>query len=141
MDIKTIEKPLNVFLEPLVPCSSDPVTGYFRDGFCNTCEQDLGSHTVCVHVSKAFLEYSRFRGNDLTTPHPQWGFPGLREGDKWCLCASRWLEAHEHGMAPGVYLRRTHFKALDVVPLALLKQYALDATSTQEAANQDNGAD
>lgn len=121
-----MEESLNVFGESLLPCSMDPVTGFFRDGCCNTSEHDLGSHTVCVEVSQDFLEYSRFRGNDLSTPAPDFGFPGLKPGDRWCLCAARWLEAYQQDMAPRVYLMRTHQKALETVPLALLKQFAAD---------------
>ncbi len=117
---------LNVFGETLEPCSEDPMTGFFRDGCCNTSEQDPGSHTVCIEASEAFLEYSRGCGNDLTTPMPGYGFPGLNPGDRWCLCAARWLEAREQDMAPRVYLRRTHQKALDIVPLELLRQFAAD---------------
>ncbi len=120
------DESLNVFGEPLLPCSEDPVTGFFRDGCCNTSDADVGSHTVCVEVTRDFLEYSRFRGNDLTTPVPQFGFPGLKPGDRWCLCAARWLEAHEQEMAPRVFLQRTHQRALDTVPLAVLRQYAVD---------------
>ena len=120
------DESLNVFGEPLLPCSEDPVTGFFRDGCCNTSDADVGSHTVCVEVTRDFLEYSRFRGNDLSTPVPQFGFPGLKPGDRWCLCAARWLEAHEQEMAPRVFLQRTHQKALDTVPLAVLRQYAVD---------------
>lgn len=83
-------------------------------------------HTVCVQVTREFLEFSRFRGNDLSTPLPEAGFPGLKPGDQWCLCASRWLEAHEHGMAPKVYLARTHIRSLDIIPLELLRDYAMD---------------
>jgi uncharacterized protein (DUF2237 family) len=121
-----VDESLNVFNEELQPCSEDPVTGFFRDGCCNTSDQDLGSHTVCVEVTEAFLEYSRFRGNDLSTPMPEHGFPGLKAGDRWCLCAARWLEAYQQEMAPRVYLQRTHLKALDIVPLELLRQYAAD---------------
>lgn len=117
---------LNVFDEPLIACGTSPMTGFFRDGCCNTSADDLGSHTVCVEVTQKFLEYSRFRGNDLTTPVPQYGFPGLKEGDAWCLCAARWLEAYEHQMAPRVYLMRTHKRALEIVPLDLLKKFAVD---------------
>lgn len=117
---------LNVFGEPLLPCSEDPLTGFFRDGCCNTSDDDVGSHTVCVEVSRDFLQYSRFRGNDLSTPHPQFGFPGLQPGDRWCLCAARWLEAHEQAMAPRVFLQRTHQKALDIIPLDLLRRFAVD---------------
>ncbi len=116
---------LNVFGRELTPCSIDPLTGFFRDGCCNTCEQDVGSHTVCIEVTNDFLEYSRFAGNDLSTPHPEFGFSGLNEGDRWCLCAGRWLEAHEKGMAPKVVLENTHQKALETIPLALLTQHAV----------------
>ncbi len=121
-----IELSVNVFDEPLITCGTEPLTGFFRDGCCNTNEQDFGSHTVCVQMSTEFLEYSRFKGNDLSTPMPEHGFKGLKQGDSWCLCAPRWLEAHEEGMAPKVFLRRTHKKALDVVPMATLRKYAVD---------------
>ncbi len=117
---------VNVFDEPLLPCSIEPVTGFFRDGCCNTNDQDAGSHTVCIQVTTDFLEYSRFKGNDLSTPMPDFGFPGLKAGDNWCLCAARWLEAHEQKMAPRVYLQRTHKKALKIIPLKLLSAYAID---------------
>jgi len=120
------DESINVFGEPLESCSEDPLTGFFRDGCCNTSEHDLGSHTICVQLSQDFLEYSRFRGNDLSTPRPEFGFPGLKPGQRWCLCAQRWLEAFEHEMAPKVYLRRTHIKALEVVTLEKLKSYAID---------------
>ena len=117
---------VNVFGEPLDGCSEAPLTGFFRDGCCNTSEADVGSHTVCVQVTAEFLEFSRFRGNDLTTPQPAFGFPGLKPGDRWCLCAARWLEAHEHGMAPRVMLKGTHERALEIVPIELLKELAAD---------------
>ena len=104
---------VNVFDEPLEVCGADPETGFYRDGCCNTGPDDVGSHTVCVRATKEFLEYSRFKGNDLSTPAPQFGFPGLKPGDNWCLCAARWLEAHQQGMAPRIYLKRTHKKALE----------------------------
>lgn len=116
----------NVFGEPLQTCSDAPRTGFFRDGCCNTSDSDLGRHTVCVRVTRAFLEYSRFRGNDLSTPVPEHDFPGLKPGDRWCLCALRWLEAHDHDMAPPVYLAGTHQRATEVIPLDTLKRYALD---------------
>ncbi|AFJ01188.1 hypothetical protein Q7C_3 [Methylophaga frappieri] len=119
-------KALNVLGEPLQDCSHTPLTGFFRDGCCNTSEDDLGSHTVCVSVSQAFLEFSRFRGNDLVTPIPEYNFPGLKPGDRWCLCAARWLEAHQNQRAPQVYLASTHQRATDIIPLTLLKEYALD---------------
>ena len=117
---------LNIFDEVLETCGDDPKTGFFRDGCCNTDSQDLGSHTVCVLASKEFLEYSRFKGNDLSTPAPEYGFPGLKPGDSWCLCAARWWEAYNQGMAPRVYLRRTHKKALKIIPIEVLREYALD---------------
>jgi len=117
---------VNVFGEALQGCNDKPATGFFRDGCCNTNDQDTGSHTVCVEVTKDFLEFSRFRGNDLSTPHPEFDFPGLQPGDRWCLCAARWLEAHQHGMAPRVLLKGTHERALEIVPLQLLKQFAVD---------------
>ncbi|WP_372777524.1 DUF2237 family protein [Litorivivens sp.] len=121
-----MDESLNVFGETLLPCSEDPLTGFFRDGCCNTRDDDIGSHTVCVEVTQDFLEYSRFRGNDLSTPHPEFGFPGLQPGDRWCLCAARWLEAYQQEMAPRVFLRRTHLKALDTIPLGVLKSFAVD---------------
>jgi len=120
------DESLNVFGEPLIACSNNPVTGFFRDGCCNTNPQDLGSHTVCIKATKEFLEYSRFKGNDLTTPMPDFGFPGVKDGDGWCLCAARWLEAEQNDRAPRVYLQRTHLKALEIIPLKILCKYALD---------------
>lgn len=117
---------LNVFGEPLENCGEDPVTGFFRDGCCNTSQQDIGSHTVCVALTDEFLQFSKSRGNDLTTPIPAYGFPGLKEGQRWCLCASRWREAEEAGKAPRVYLRRTHQRALETVPMDVLRRYAID---------------
>ena len=121
-----MDESINVLGEELLLCGEDPLTGFYRDGKCNTCDEDTGSHTVCVEVSTAFLEFSRFRGNDLSTPIPEFNFPGLKEGDSWCLCAARWLEAHENDMAPRVHLTRTHIRALEMVPIELLKQYAVD---------------
>ena len=121
-----IDDSLNVFGEKLESCSDNPVTGFFRDGCCNTSDADYGQHTVCVRVDQTFLEYSRFRGNDLTTPIKEFGFPGLKEGDRWCLCASRWLEAFEHNMAPRVFLASTHIRATEIIPLSLLKEFAAD---------------
>ena len=120
------QESLNIFDEPLLSCSHEPSTGYFRDGHCNTCEEDEGSHTVCIEVSKSFLEFSRFRGNDLSTPIPKYGFPGVKAGDRWCLCATRWLEAYDAGMAPRVFLTRTHKRALELIPLERLKEFAAD---------------
>lgn len=121
-----LDESINVFGEPLGSCSDRPKTGFFRDGCCNTSASDLGSHTVCIEVTREFLEYSRFKGNDLSTPLPEFDFPGLKPGDRWCLCAARWLEAYQQGMAPRVFLARSHRKALDTVPLELLRQYAAD---------------
>lgn len=116
----------NVLGEPLEPCSKDPMTGFFRDGCCRTDEHDHGSHTVCAVMTEAFLSFSRARGNDLVTPVPAYRFPGLKPGDRWCLCVSRWREALAVGVAPPVVLRSTHLRALDVVTLAQLVEHALD---------------
>jgi len=121
-----IHQSINVLGEPLQTCGENPKTGFFRDGKCNTCDQDTGSHTVCVQVTQEFLEFTRFVGNDLSTPAPQFGFEGLKAGDNWCLCAQRWLEAHENNRAPKVYLMRTHMRALEVIPFEILKEYAID---------------
>lgn len=121
-----MDESVNVFGEKLETCGEEPMTGFFRDGCCNTSEQDVGSHTVCVEVTDDFLTYSRSRGNDLVTPMPAYGFPGLKAGDRWCLCAGRWLEAQQADMAPRVFLRRTHRRALEIVPLEVLRQYAAD---------------
>jgi hypothetical protein len=116
----------NVFGEPLDLCSMAPVTGFFRNGCCDTSAEDLGSHTVCVVVTETFLEFSKSRGNDLSTPVPTFGFAGLKEGDRWCLCAPRWQEALEAGQAPRVVLRATHEGALEYCTLADLKRHAID---------------
>ena len=121
-----MDESVNVLNEPLAPCSEKPLTGFFRDGACNTNDQDVGSHTVCIEANQQFLEYSRFKGNDLSTPVPEFDFAGVKPGDNWCLCAARWLEAHKDGMAPRVHLLRTHKKALEVIPFELLKEYAAD---------------
>ena len=121
-----MDRSVNVLGEPLESCSEEPMAGFFRDGCCNTSDEDLGSHTVCVEVTREFLKFSRFRGNDLSTPVPEYGFPGLKPRDRWCLCAARWLEAQQHGMAPRGMLRGTHQRALAIVPLNLLKEYAAD---------------
>jgi uncharacterized protein (DUF2237 family) len=116
----------NVLGEPLQPCSEHPMTGFFRDGCCRTGPRDLGAHVVCARMTAEFLAFSRSRGNDLITPHPAAGFPGLRPGDRWCLCASRWREALEAGAAPRVVLQSTHERALGIVTLDDLKRHALD---------------
>ncbi|WP_420417328.1 DUF2237 family protein [Pacificispira sp.] len=116
----------NVIGEALMPCSVDPVTGFFRDGCCKTGPEDIGSHTVCAVMTAEFLDFSRRRGNDLSTPMPEYGFPGLNPGDQWCLCAARWREAYEAGCAPRVALLSTHERALEVCDLAALKDHAVD---------------
>ena len=120
------DESLSVLGEPLDMCGDNPMTGFYRDSYCNTCDEDVGSHTVCVEISKLFLEYSKAKGNDLSTPAPQFGFAGLTPGDSWCLCAARWLEAYNDGAAPRVFLNRTHKRALEIIPLDILKQYATD---------------
>lgn len=120
------DKSINVLGEPLEDCGTDPVTGFFRDGCCNTGPEDVGSHTVCAVVTNEFLAFSRSRGNDLGTPRPEFGFPGLRPGDGWCLCAARWREALEAGCAPRVRLKATHRAALDLCDLADLKRHSVD---------------
>ncbi len=117
---------LNVLGGPLLTCSDDPVTGFFRDGCCNTSEDDFGSHTICIVLTADFLQFSKERGNDLSTPRPEFNFPGLQPGQRWCLCAARWLEAHQAGKAPRVSLNSTNQAALEIVPLELLKLYAVD---------------
>ena len=116
----------NVLGEDLQVCSLDPITGFQRQGKCETDEDDLGTHVVCAEVTDAFLSFTRSRGNDLTTPAPNLGFPGLKPGDRWCLCVSRWKEAYEAGVAPPVVLAATHQKALDHVDLEDLRQHALN---------------
>jgi uncharacterized protein len=116
----------NVLGGPLEPCGTEPLTGFYRDGHCSTGPDDLGSHTVCAVVSSEFLTHQRRIGNDLSTPRPEYGFPGLRPGDRWCVVASRWLEAHEAGAAAGVVLAATNASALDVVPIAALRRRAVD---------------
>ena len=117
----------NVLGGKLVPCSTDPLTGFYRDGCCNTGPDDVGLHIVCARVTRAFLDHSRALGNDLVTPRESLGFPGLRPGDRWCVCAGVWREAYEAGVAPPVVLEATHEEALAVVPLELLKSHAADA--------------
>lgn len=120
---------LNVLGTPIHDCSHDPLTGFTRSGCCETGPQDRGSHTVCALMTSEFLTFSRSRGNDLSTPVPEYGFPGLQAGDQWCLCAARWLEAYGAGCAPQVVLEATHEKALDIIPLAALKEHAQATTS------------
>ena len=118
------EESVNVLNGPLVLCGTDPMTGFFRDGHCNTCAADQGSHTVCAVMTAEFLAYSKYVGNDLSTPRPEYRFAGLKPGDRWCLCASRFLQAHDEGCAPKVSLEATHKRALDIVPLEILRENA-----------------
>ncbi|MDH3695656.1 MAG: DUF2237 domain-containing protein [Gammaproteobacteria bacterium] len=116
----------NVFGEELESCSNSPLAGFTRNGCCDSGPQDLGSHTVCVQVTKEFLEFSKAHGNDLSTPVPEFGFQGLKPGDRWCLCAARWQEALEANAAPAVVLLGTHLAALEIVELEDLKKHAID---------------
>ena len=120
------DEPLNVLGGLLASCSHDPLTGFYRDGCCNTGPDDLGRHVVCARMTTEFLTFSKARGNDLSTPRPEFGFPGLNEGDQWCLCALRWREALEAGCAPRVVLAATHRNALRVIALEDLKRHAID---------------
>ena len=123
---EAFEDQLNVFGEPLETCSTRPMTGFYRSGCCHTGPDDFGVHTVCVEVTAEFLAFSKARGNDLSTPLPEFGFPGLEPGDRWCLCAARWKEALDAGKAPRVVLTATHERTLDIVSLEELKALALD---------------
>jgi uncharacterized protein (DUF2237 family) len=122
---------VNVVGGALLPCSTEPVTGFFRDGCCATGDEDLGSHTVCAVMTEEFLAFSRQAGNDLSTPRPEWGFAGLQPGDRWCVCAARWLEAHRAGYAPAVVLGATHARALEVVPIEALTAFAAEPDAVQ----------
>jgi len=117
---------LNVLDQPLQLCSESPLTGFYRNGYCQTESEDRGQHTVCAVVDNAFLQYTLDQGNDLLTPRPALSFPGLKPGDHWCLCAARWKEAHQEGRAPKIVLAATHKKALDIVDLDTLLMYAVD---------------
>lgn len=119
------QQPRNVLGSILQTCCTDPMTGFYRDGKCNTGPDDVGRHVVCVKLTEAFLAFSKSRGNDLSTPIPAYGFPGLRPGDCWCLCASRWQEALEANMAPPVVLEATHEAALEIIDLQDLQDYAI----------------
>lgn len=119
-----MEQSVNVLGDALAHCSDDPLTGFFRDGHCNTCAEDQGSHTVCALMTAEFLAYSKYVGNDLSTPRPEFGFAGLKPGDQWCLCAGRFLQAHDEGCAPQVRLQATHIRALSIVPIEVLKKHA-----------------
>lgn len=126
------DKSINVLGGPLAPCSDNPITGFFRDGHCNTCAEDHGSHTVCAVMTAEFLAYSKYVGNDLSTPRPEYQFAGLKPGDKWCLCASRFLQAAEEGCAPRVSLEATHQRALDIVALGILKIHSTEASPSED---------
>ena len=115
----------NVLGTALMPCGTAPMTGFFRDGCCNTSEEDLGIHTVCAEMTEEFLEFSKEAGNDLSTPRPEFAFPGLKPGDRWCLCAARWAEAADAGKAPRVVLEATHARTLELVTLAHLRRFAI----------------
>ena len=117
---------MNVLGETLEICGTSPLTGYFRDGLCNSDKDDIGSHTVCAQVTKDFLEFSKSTGNDLSSPNIDLGFDGLKDGDTWCLCASKWLEAFQQGVAPRIKLKSTNIKALEVIDLDTLKEYSID---------------
>ena len=119
------EDSINVLGGPLEACGLNPVTGFFRDGHCNTCAEDQGSHTVCAIMTAEFLAFSKYVGNDLSTPRPEFRFAGLKPGDRWCLCAARFAQAHDEGCAPRVHLQATHMRALEIVPLDVLEQYAI----------------
>lgn len=123
--VQSFNKALNVYGETLSSCCNDPMTGFYRDGYCRTGVDDVGTHIVCARVTDDFLQFSKSRGNDLTKAIPGSTFPGLKEGDKWCLCVLRWMEAHEAGHAPPVDLKATHLLALDYVSLDVLKAYAI----------------
>ena len=117
---------INVFGKELEMCCNDPETGFFRNGMCDTCREDQGVHTVCILATEVFLKFSKSVGNDLSTPHPEFEFPGLKPGDRWCLCALRWQEAYEQGKAPPVFLESTHENTLKLVDFNLLQQYAVN---------------
>ena len=122
----TSDKATNFLGEPLAQCCTDPMTGFYRDGFCHTGADDVGTHTVCAILTEEFLSFTKSRGNDLSTPRPEVNFPGLKPGDGWCLCALRWKEAYEAGVAPPVRLEATHAKTLELVPLEILKKHAAE---------------
>jgi len=135
-----VDSDMNVFGEVLRVCSTDPMTGWKRDGTCSTDEYDRGSHVVCAVVTDAFLAYSRAQGNDLITPNPRYGFPGLKDGDRWCLCATRWAETVAAGVAPPVDLDATSAKALSFIPEHTLRQYATDPSQRSRDADAGGGA-
>ena len=123
---KMVTEQTNLFDEVIEECCSNPITGFFRNGFCHSDELDRGLHIVCSLITDDFLRFSKSRGNDLSTPRPEFNFPGLVEGDSWCVCAERWKEAYQHGFAPKVFLKRTHKKAATIIDIEILKEYAVD---------------
>ncbi|MBU0474357.1 MAG: DUF2237 domain-containing protein [Bacteroidetes bacterium] len=116
--------PKNVLGELLIPCSKIPKTGFFRNGYCDTCPEDVGKHTVCIEATDDFLEFSKLNGNDLSTPIPEYEFPGVKDGERWCLCAMRWVEAYQANKAPKIVLESTHESMLELVPLEILVEFA-----------------
>ena len=124
-DSSRVQQNRNLLGETLIPCSTEPLTGFFRDGLCRTCSDDTGSHTVCAVMTEAFLQFTVTAGNDLVTPRPEFNFPGLVPGDRWCICAARWLEAMRAGCGPPVVLEATSEKALEVIPFELLQQHSV----------------
>ena len=124
-DSSRVQQNRNLLGETLIPCSTEPLTGFFRDGICRTCSDDTGSHTVCAVMTEAFLQFTVTAGNDLVTPRPEFNFPGLVPGDRWCICAARWLEAMRAGCGPPVVLEATSEKALEVIPFELLQQHSV----------------
>ena len=116
----------NIFDEPLDECCANPITGFYRDGFCHTDELDRGIHVVCAEMSEEFLNFSKSRGNDLSTPSAEYNFPGLKPGDHWCICAERWKEAYDCGKAPKLFLKKSNKKALTIIKIEILKKFSLD---------------
>ena len=121
-----MHKSINVFGEELKSCCDNPKTGFFRDGYCNTCTEDYGMHTVCILATEEFLKFSKSVGNDLSTPNPTFNFKGLKPGDRWCLCALRWKEAYDQGKAPPVFLESTHEKTLKLIDFNILQKFAVN---------------
>ena len=119
-------KQTNVYGDLIDECCSNPITGFYRDGFCHTDKTDRGLHIVCALINDEFLDFSKSRGNDLSTPRPEFDFPGLKAGDSWCVCAERWKEAYEHGFAPKVYLKKTNKKTTSIIDIEILKEFAID---------------
>ncbi len=136
--MNSINEALNVFNEPLIVCGTNPMTGVYRDGCCNTGANDRGTHTVCAVVTNTFLQFSKSRGNDLTIDYPTTGFKGLVEGDKWCLCVSRWIEAYQDGVAPPIVLKATHIKTLEYITLEELKKFEYAALLTSDWTELNN---